>query len=455
MRHFLIKSMGCQMNVYDSDRIADLLLNQGDWQETKHETQADLLLLNSCAIREKASEKMYSELGRWRQLKIQRPSLILAVAGCVSMEAGREIFRRAPYVDLVLGTQTGHRLPELLRRLAQGEQHLLDLELPQLEKFGCLPPPIARGPSAFITIMEGCNNFCSYCIVPYTRGREQSRPLSAVLVEAQQLAQQGVREIILLGQNVNSYRDPTSGAGLADLIGQIAQLPEITRIRFVTSHPAKFDPELIQLYAEQPKLVSHLHLPVQSGSNRILRLMRRHYSREQYLALIAQLRAARPAIAISTDIIVGFPGESEADFIETLDLVQQVGFDNSFSFIYSPRPHTPAASMSDEIPLTTKRARLAVLQQQLNRRAQAYSQQMVGSQQPVLVTGHSKQDPQLLSGKTENNRVVNFRATDDDTDNISSADPCRLDCLVGQMVLVRITEALPNSLRGEYLCVLP
>lgn len=433
-RYFLIKSMGCQMNRYDCDRIADLLCKCGNWQPTEDENVADLFVLNTCSVREKASEKVFSELGRWNLIKLSRPTLMIAVGGCVSMEEGREIFRRAPYVDAVFGTQTGHRLPDILQRIQCGERHILDLELPHLEKFDYFPEPGVRGPSAFLSIMEGCDNFCSYCIVPYTRGREESRSMRGIMLEAQQLVDQGVREINLLGQNVNSYRDPESGTGLAGLIRRLARLREIDRLRFTTSHPAKMDDEMVAVYADEPKLVSHLHLPVQSGSNRILQLMRRRYTREYYLELIAKLRKARPSLAISTDIIVGFPNESDNDFQDTLDLVKEVAFDSSFSFIYSPRPHTPAAEMADSVPLAVKRERLAILQQQLSQQAARYSEQMVGSVQSVLVTGGSKHDNRVLSGKTENNRVINF-----DGDS----------CYIGRLVNVRVTEALPNSLRGE------
>lgn len=435
-RYFVIKSMGCQMNRYDCDRIADLLMARGDFQSAPEEELADLLIINTCSVREKASEKLFSELGRWNILKMQRPQLIIAVGGCVSMEEGRGIFKRAPYVDIVFGTQTGHRLPEMLERVQQGERQILDLELPHLEKFDYFPEPGVRGASAFLSIMEGCNNFCSYCIVPYTRGREESRTMRSILKEAQQLAVSGVKEINLLGQNVNSYKDPESGVGLSYLIKQLAAMDEIERIRFTTSHPAKMGDDMVEVYASEPKLVSHLHLPVQSGSNRILQLMRRRYSREDYLTLVDKLKQARPNLAISTDIIVGFPNESEEDFNDTMDIVRMVNFDSSFSFIYSPRPYTPAAKMEDSVPIEVKKERLAILQQQLTKQAAAYSEQMVGSTQKVLVVGGSKQDAKILSGKTENNRVVNF-----------AADPC----YVGQMVQVRITEALPNSLRGELI----
>lgn len=427
------------MNRYDSDRLADLLVENG-WQATNDETKADLFIVISCAVRKKASEKLFSELGRLRFFKQLRPQTLIAMGGCVAMEAGKEVFRRAPYVDIVFGTQTSHRLIDLIARAKRGEKKLIDLELPHLEKFKYLPKPQALGASAFISIMEGCNNFCSYCIVPYTRGREESRSMASILEEAKVLIDKGVKEINLLGQNVNAYLDSISGAKLSDLIKELARFKDLARIRFTTSHPAHMDDAMVAVYSAEPKLVSHLHLPVQSGSDRVLKRMNRHYTRAQYLALVAKLKAARPDLSLATDIIVGFPGETDEDFDDTLSLVKAVNFDTSFSFIYSPRPHTPAARWLDQVPIEVRRERLKILQQQLNSQAASYSRAMVGTVQPILVTGLSSKtkenagDLVQLTGKSINNRTVNFEAKRD---------------VIGQLVSVKITEALPNSLRGE------
>ncbi|MGA1206700.1 MAG: tRNA (N6-isopentenyl adenosine(37)-C2)-methylthiotransferase MiaB [Gammaproteobacteria bacterium] len=432
-----IKTHGCQMNEYDSDRMADLLHQSHDLSLTETADDADVILINTCSIREKAQEKVFSELGRYRALKQQNPDLIIGVGGCVASQEGTAIRERAPFVDLVFGPQTLHRLPEMLdARRREGEAQV-DISFPEIEKFDRLPEPRLEGPSAFVSIMEGCSKYCTFCVVPYTRGEEVSRPLDTVLDEVLANVEQGAREIHLLGQNVNAYRGETAEgdtADLADLIRIIADIPEIERIRFTTSHPVEFSDALIQCYADVPKLVSHLHLPVQAGSDRILAAMKRGHTALEYKSKIRKIQAARPGISLSSDFIIGFPGETEADFQQTMQLIDTVGFDVSFSFIYSARPGTPASDYPDSVPMDVKKARLAALQARISQNAHRISEAMVGTLQSVLVTGPSKKDPGELSGRTENNRVVNFRADRED--------------LIGRFVECQIETAYPNSLRG-------
>ncbi len=438
-----IHTHGCQMNEYDSAKMLDVLRDGLGMEPTDDPAAADLLLLNTCSIREKAQEKVFSLLGRWRQLKAERPGLLIGVGGCVASQEGEALLARAPHVDLVFGPQTLHRLPELVRTARAEGRSVVDVSFPEIEKFDCLPEPRAEGPTAYVSIMEGCSKYCTYCVVPYTRGEEISRPFDDVLAEVARLAAQGVREVNLLGQNVNAYRGEMADGDTADLallIHYVAAIEGIDRIRFTTSHPVEFTDSLIAAFAEVPELVSHLHLPVQSGSDRILAAMKRGHTVLEYRAKIRRLREARPDISLSSDFIVGFPGETEADFEATLALVDAVGFDHSFSFIYSPRPGTPAAGYPDDVPLSVKKERLQRLQARLNESAAAISRAMVGSVQRVLVERPSRKDPAMLAGRTENNRVVNF------------AGPARL---IGQFADVRITEALPNSLRGEFVDLSP
>ena len=434
-----IKTFGCQMNEYDSSKMADLLRSSHGMEVADSPEAADLLLMNTCSVREKASEKLFSELGRWRELKAGKPGVVIGVGGCVASQEGDQIFARAPYVDLVFGPQTLHRLPELFSAARARGERVIDISFPEIEKFDRLPEPRAEGPTAFVSIMEGCSKYCSFCVVPYTRGEEFSRPFADVMTEIHQLARQGVCEITLLGQNVNAYRGLMPDgriADLASLVRYVAAVEGIERIRYTTSHPIEFSDRLIEVYALEPKLVSHVHLPVQSGSDRILAAMKRGHTVLEYLSKVRRLREARPEISISSDFIVGFPGESEDDFAATLRLVEQVDFDHSFSFIYSPRPGTPAASLRDDTPLSEKKRRLAVLQGRLEALAQAKSQRMVGTRQRVLVVHPSRKNSAELAARTENNRVVNF------------AGPASL---LGSYVEVMITQALPNSLRGELL----
>ncbi len=438
-RTVYLKTFGCQMNEYDSARILDGLRVGCGLEPTDDAESADVLLLNTCSVREKAQEKVFSQLGMWKPLKERNPDLVIGVGGCVASQEGEAIRTRAPYVDVVFGPQTLHRLPQMLKAVWAEHRPVVDVSFPEIEKFDALPEPRAEGPTAYVSVMEGCSKFCTYCIVPYTRGAEVSRPFDDVIAEVAGLAAQGVREVNLLGQNVNAYRGPMHDGGVADLallIHYVAAVEGIERIRFTTSHPLEVNDSLIQAYAEVPKLVSFLHLPLQSGSDRILALMKRGHTALEYRSIIRRLRAARPDLILSSDFIVGFPGESEADFEATLKMVEEIGFDHSYSFIYSQRPGTPAADMPDDVPLEVKKARLARLQALINTQAQRYSRQMVGSVQRVLVEGPSRKDPQRLTGRTENNRAVNF-----DGDAI----------LIGRFVEVRITEALPNSLRGELL----
>ncbi|MCL5272975.1 MAG: tRNA (N6-isopentenyl adenosine(37)-C2)-methylthiotransferase MiaB [Gammaproteobacteria bacterium] len=432
-----IKTNGCQMNEYDSSKMAEVLLESHGLIKTNQVDEADVILLNTCSIREKAQEKVFSQLGQWRDYKAKNPHVVIGVGGCVASQEGAEIIKRAPFVDIVFGPQTLHRLPALLNERLAKKKSVVDISFPEIEKFDHLPAPRAEGPSAFVSIMEGCSKYCSFCVVPYTRGEEISRPFDDVLAECYQLAAQGVREINLLGQNVNDYRGTMEQGEIADLallIHYIAAIDGIGRIRFTTSHPLAFSDNLINAYAEVPELANHLHLPVQSGSDRILGLMKRGYTALEFKSKIRKLRKVRPDIRLSTDIIVGFPGETDKDFQDTMDLVHEIGFDTSFSFIYSPRPGTPAANLPDETPLEVKKQRLQILQNRLLMNASRYSQSMIGTTQRILVTGFSKKDNNQLAGRTECNRVVNFEGSEH---------------LIGQFVTLQISDALPNSLRGR------
>ncbi|MBW9265541.1 MAG: tRNA (N6-isopentenyl adenosine(37)-C2)-methylthiotransferase MiaB [Candidatus Thiodiazotropha sp. (ex. Lucinisca nassula)] len=434
-----IKTFGCQMNEYDSSRMADGLRVGEGLVLTEDAQAADVLLLNTCSIREKAQEKVFSQLGRWRPLKEKNPGLIIGVGGCVASQEGEAIRQRAPYVDIVFGPQTLHRLPEMIRHARREHTAVVDVTFPEIEKFDRLPEPRADGPTAYVSVMEGCSKYCTYCVVPFTRGEEISRPFDDVIAEVAGLAAQGVREINLLGQNVNAYRgEMTDGeeADLALLIEYVAAVKGIQRIRFTTSHPVEFSDSLIEVYGQVPELVSFLHLPVQSGSDRVLAMMKRGHMAIEYKAKIRRLREVRPDITISSDFIVGFPGETEEDFEATLQLIEEVGFDHSYSFIFSRRPGTPAADLQDDVPLAVKQQRLERLQQLVNSQAQGISRRMVGTVQRILVERPAKKNPAQLAGRTENNRVVNFDGPIE---------------LIGQFVEVRITEALPNSLRGEWL----
>lgn len=425
------------MNEYDSTKMADVLKASHGLELTTLPEQADVILLNTCSIRERAEEKVFSELGRFRQLKQEKPNLVIGVGGCVASQEGSAITKRAPYVDLVFGPQTLHRLPELLNQAVTTKTAAIDISFPEIEKFDRLPEPVANGPSAFVSIMEGCSKYCSFCVVPYTRGEEISRPFDDVIAEVVSLSEQGVREITLLGQNVNDYRGLMHTHEIADLallIHYIAAIDKIERIRFMTSHPNAFSNALIAAYAEEPKLANHLHLPVQSGSDEILAAMKRNYTVLEYKSKIRALRQVRPDISISSDFIVGFPGETEKHFMETLNLIQDIGFDTSYSFIYSKRPGTPAAQLPDTVSMDEKKERLNILQQRIQQKAHAIKQSMVGTTQKVLVTGHSIKHPNYLQGRTENNRVVNFIG---DT------------VLIGSIVPIKITESAPNSLLGE------
>jgi tRNA-2-methylthio-N6-dimethylallyladenosine synthase len=441
MAKVFIKTHGCQMNEYDSSKMVDLLSESQGYELTDDETEADLLLLNTCSIREKAQDKVFHQLGRWRKLKTKNPELKIAVGGCVASQEGEAIIVRAPFVDVIFGPQTLHRLPELIASADSTKKPQVDISFPEIEKFDCLPEPSVDGPSAFVSIMEGCSKYCSFCVVPYTRGEEVSRPLMDVLREMTRLAEKGVREINLLGQNVNAYRgslqDGDQVADLAYLISLMADINGIDRIRYTTSHPVEFSDSLIDVYAEVPALVNHLHLPVQSGSDRILAKMKRGYTVLEYKSRIRKLRKLRPGISLSSDFIIGFPGETEADFEATMKLIEEIGFDQSFSFIYSARPGTPAADLPDDTPMSVKKERLAVLQARLTGQAMRISESMVGEVQRILVTGRSRKDPGQLQGRTENNRVVNFASSN--------------HALIGGFADVGIGEALPNSLRGRLI----
>lgn len=432
-----IQTNGCQMNEYDSDKMRDVLQASHAMEMTGNPEEADVLLLNTCSIREKAQEKVFSAIGRWRKIKNKRPDVIIGVGGCVASQEGAAILKRAPYVDIVFGPQTLHRLPELLNQARNTDQRIVDISFPEIEKFDALPEPRAEGPKAFVSIMEGCSKYCTFCVVPYTRGEEISRPLEDVIAEISSLAGQGVREINLLGQNVNAYRGEIDDGDIADfslLLHYVAAVDGIDRIRFTTSHPAEYTDDIIEAFAEIPELVSHLHLPVQSGSNSILSSMKRGYTREQYIEIMNKMKLVRPGVSLSSDFIIGFPGETDEEFEDTMSLIEQVGFDFSYSFIYSARPGTPAADLSDDISEDLKKQRLSRLKNRLDEMTHNVSMSMIDTVQTILVEGISKKNPLQMTGRTENNRVVNF-----------TAHPR----LAGQFVDVMITEALPNSLRGR------
>jgi len=458
-----IKTFGCAMNEYDSAKMADILKSSHDLELTQDETSADVLLLNTCSVREKAQEKVFSQLGRWRKLKDKQPDITIGVGGCVASQEGEAILKRAKYVDLIFGPQTLHRLPNLLDDSLKKKQSQIDISFPEIEKFDHMPEPRVEGAAAFVSIMEGCSKYCTFCVVPYTRGEEFSRPFDDVVAEIAQLAERGVKEVTLLGQNVNAYRGETHDGDVADLallIHYIAAIDNIERIRYSTSHPLEMSDSLIQVYAEVPKLVSHLHLPIQTGSNALLQSMKRRHTTDEYRDIVRRLREIRPDISMSSDFIVGYPGETEQDFEDTMDFIAEINFDHSYSFVYSQRPGTPAEALEDDVPLELKKQRLALLQQRLNQQSSAISRQMVGTTQRVLVTGLSpKQKKEIdlsaygsdsavavdfdasanskisqLTGRTENNRVVNFEGTQD---------------IIGNFVDVNITQAFPNSLQGE------
>jgi tRNA-2-methylthio-N6-dimethylallyladenosine synthase len=437
-KKLFIRTFGCQMNEYDSDKMADVLNAADGIVKTDNPEEADIILFNTCSVREKAQEKVFHDLGRVRHLKQKNPDLVIGVGGCVASQEGDAIVARAPYVDVVFGPQTLHRLPQLIAERKSKGKAAVDVSFPEIEKFDSMPPAEVKGASAFVSIMEGCSKFCTFCIVPYTRGGEVSRPFTDILTEVADLAAHGVKEVTLLGQNVNAYRGDMEGtdekADLALLIEYIAEVPGIERIRYTTSHPREMSQRLIDTYLKVPKLVSHLHLPVQSGSDRVLAAMKRGYTALEYKSVVRKLRAARPDISLSSDFIVGFPGETDEDFEKTMKLIDDVAFDASFSFIYSPRPGTPALELEDSTPAEVKSARLARLQQRIDELAQAVSQGMVGSIQRVLVEGPSKKDPNEVAGRTDNNRIVNFVGN---------------PRLVNQFVDVRITQSLSHSLRGE------
>lgn len=431
-----IKTFGCQMNEYDSNRMLDSLNDSHGVEATKDEAQADIMLLNTCSVREKAQEKVFSQLGRWRKLKDHNPDLVIGVGGCVASQEGENIMQRAPYVDMVFGPQTLHRLPKMYDEVIGSKSASVDITFPEMEKFDNLPAPKVEGVTAFVSIMEGCSKYCSFCVVPYTRGEEFSRAFDDVIAEVYSLAQQGIREITLLGQNVNAYWGEMHDGSMADfalLIRYVAEIEGIDRIRYTTSHPLEFTDSLINVYADVPKLVNHLHLPVQSGSDRILAAMKRRYKAADYVKIIEKIRKIRPNISLSSDFIIGFPGETEQDFEDTMALIETIGYDLSFSFIYSARPGTPASDLADDVPMDVKKARLARLQKRITEMAMEISHGMVGTVQTVLVDRPARKDTTQISGRTENNRVVNF-----DGDH----------ALIGQFVDVEITEALPNSLRG-------
>ena len=432
-----IKTLGCQMNVYDSTKMVDILAKSHQAKVTDTPEEADLILLNTCSIREKAQDKVFHQLGRWRAYKANNPELIIGVGGCVASQEGAAIWQRAPYVDVIFGPQTLHRLPDLLEQVKTTKKPVMDISFPEIEKFDQLPEARANGPCAFVSIMEGCSKYCTFCVVPYTRGEEISRTFDEVINEVVELAEQGVKEVTLLGQNVNAYQGLRYDGTIADLallIEYVAAVEGIERIRYTTSHPVEFSDNLIAVYDQVPELVDHLHLPVQSGSDRILALMKRGYTRLEYQAKVRKLRKIRPNLSLSSDFIIGFPGETEADFQATMALIDEVGFDHSFSFIYSQRPGTPAAAMADNVSPQTKKARLSIVQTRINQMTMTISQNMVGKVERILVTSPSRKNASELQGKTENNRTVNF------------AGP---EALIGKFAEVLITEALPNCLRGE------
>ncbi|WP_019447016.1 tRNA (N6-isopentenyl adenosine(37)-C2)-methylthiotransferase MiaB [Cupriavidus sp. BIS7] len=445
MKKVFVKTYGCQMNEYDSDKMVDVLNATQGMEPTDNVEDADVILFNTCSIREKAQEKVFSELGRMKALKAAKPDLVIGVGGCVASQEGASIVSRAPYVDVVFGPQTLHRLPDLINRRQQTGVSQVDISFPEIEKFDHLPPARVEGPSAFVSIMEGCSKYCSYCVVPYTRGEEVSRPFEDVLAEVAGLAEQGVREVTLLGQNVNAYRGAMGGtseiADFALLIEYVAEIPGIERIRYTTSHPKEFTSRLIELYGRCDKLVNHLHLPVQHASDRVLAGMKRGYSVVEYKSIIRRLRALRPDMSMSSDFIIGFPGETDADFDKLMAMVNEIGYDTSFSFIFSPRPGTPAANLHDDTPHEVKLRRLQILQATIEENVQRISRDMVGTVQRILVEGPARKDPNELHGRTENNRVVNFP--------LPGVPQAQRDRMIGQMVDVSITQAFPHSLRGE------
>ncbi|UIP33371.1 tRNA (N6-isopentenyl adenosine(37)-C2)-methylthiotransferase MiaB [Stutzerimonas kunmingensis] len=434
-RKLFIETHGCQMNEYDSSRMVDLLGEHQAMEVTENPAEADVILLNTCSIREKAQEKVFSQLGRWRELKLDNPQLVIGVGGCVASQEGAAIRDRAPYVDVVFGPQTLHRLPEMIDAARTTKKPQVDISFPEIEKFDRLPEPRVDGPSAFVSVMEGCSKYCTFCVVPYTRGEEVSRPLADVLAEVVHLAENGVKEVTLLGQNVNGYR--YDGHDFADLLHAVAAVEGIGRIRYTTSHPLEFSDAIIQAHADIPQLVKYLHLPVQAGSDRILAAMKRNHTALEYKSRIRRLKAAVPDILISSDFIVGFPGETDKDFEQTMKLIEDVGFDFSYSFVYSSRPGTPAADLVDDTPDEVKKQRLAILQQRINQQGFENSRRMVGTTQRILISDYSKKDPGMLQGRTEHNRIVNFR--------------CDNPRLIGQFVDVHIDDALPHSLRGTLL----
>ncbi|MFT2090997.1 tRNA (N6-isopentenyl adenosine(37)-C2)-methylthiotransferase MiaB [Paraglaciecola sp. 2405UD69-4] len=436
-KKLFIKTWGCQMNEYDSEKMADLLDSTHGYEVANEAEDADVILLNTCSIREKAQEKVFHQLGRWKNLKKDKPDLIIGVGGCVASQEGETIRKRAPFVDLVFGPQTLHRLPEMINQIKGGDKSVIDISFPEIEKFDRLPEPRAEGPSAFVSIMEGCSKYCTFCVVPYTRGEEVSRPVDDVLLEIAQLAEQGVREVNLLGQNVNAFRGPNydgSVCTFAELLELVASINGIDRIRYTTSHPVEFTDDIIDAYAQIPELVDHLHLPVQSGADRILNLMKRGHTAIEYKSKIRKLRKIRPNLSMSSDFIIGFPGETDADFEATMNLIQAMDFDLSFSFIYSARPGTPAADLPDDVSEETKKQRLSLLQQRINQQALRIARNMLDTEQRILVEGPSKKNPMELSGRTENNRVVNFEGTPE---------------MIGHFVDVKITDVFANSLRGD------
>jgi len=439
-KKLFIKTHGCQMNEYDSSRMADLLGESHELELTDNAEDADVLLLNTCSIREKAQEKVFHQLGRWRKLKEKNPGLKIGVGGCVASQEGDAILGRAPYVDMIFGPQTLHRLPEMIDETQNGSVGIVDVSFPEIEKFDHLPAPKVEGAEAFVSVMEGCSKYCTFCVVPYTRGEEVSRPLDDVITECVELSEQGVREVNLLGQNVNAYRGETHDgdiADLAELIRNVAAIDGIDRIRFTTSHPVEFTDSLIEAYADVPELVSFLHLPVQSGSDRVLMAMKRGHTVLEYKSKLRRLKKVRPDICFSSDFIIGFPGETDFDFEQTMNLIAEVEMDQSYSFIYSRRPGTPASDLPDDVTEETKKQRLSILQDRINQQAMQISRRMVDSTQRILVNGYSKKDPGMLSGRTENNRVVNFRCDNPD--------------LIGHFADVKIVQAYANSLLGELI----
>ena len=436
MKKVFIKTHGCQMNEYDSEKMLDMLSLEEKFIQTTNQDEADLLVLNTCSIREKAQERVFHQVGRWKKLKEKNPDLKIAIGGCVASQEGQQITKRAPAVDIVFGPQTLHRLPNMYRNAVQEEKNQIDISFPKIEKFDHIPDSKTDEPTAFVSIAEGCNKYCSFCVVPHTRGHEVSRPVQDIIEEIKNLADQGVREINLLGQNVNNYKGIDCGEkkSLAFLIERTAKIDGIDRIRYTTSHPFEFRDDLVELYAHLPELVSHVHLPIQSGSDRILKLMRRRYTVEKYLDLVFRLKKNRPNISLSSDFIVGFPNESQQDFEDTLSVIDEIKYDESFSFIYSPRPNTPAAEMEDNVSPEEKKERLAILQNRLNHHAFNIGRKMVGTIERCLVTGISKKNPGELQARTENNRVVNFPSSDK---------------LIGEFVDIEIVDQLTNCLRGK------